>query len=222
MLSSILSSVTDTAVSAQELLICTSASIILGVLATLIFMFRNTYNKSFVVTLALLPTIIQLVIMMVNGNLGTGVAVMGAFSLVRFRSIPGGAREISSIFLAMALGLATGMGYVGVAVVFLIVIGAVTMFLTVIPYGEQREKMLKIVIPEDLDYTNIFDDLFSRYAKRCELLRVKTTEMGSLYELQYKILLKNPEEEKAFIDEIRCRNGNLNIVCSRIASGESL
>lgn len=222
MLSSILSSATSADIAAQELFICTAASLVLGFLSTLVFMFRNTYNKSFVVTLALLPAIIQLVIMMVNGNLGTGVAVMGAFSLVRFRSVPGGAREISSIFLAMALGLATGMGYIGIAVIFLVVIGAVTMILSATPYGEQKEKLLKIVIPEDLDYTGIFDDLFERYTKRTELLKVKTTNRGSMYEIQYKISLKNPDEEKRFIDEIRCRNGNLSIVCGQISAGESL
>lgn len=222
MLSSILSSVTSATISAQELMLCTAASLVLGFLATGIFMFRNTYSKSFVVTLALLPATIQLVIMMVNGNLGTGVAVMGAFSLVRFRSVPGGAREISGIFLAMALGLAAGMGYIGIAAIFLVVIGAVTMILSATSFGEQREKLLKIIIPENLDYTGIFDDLFSHYTKKSELIRTKTTNMGSMYELQYKIVLKNPDEEKKLIDEIRCRNGNLNIACGQIATGEGL
>lgn len=168
-------------------------------------------------TLSLMPAIIQLIIMMVNGNLGTGVAVAGAFSLVRFRSVPGTAREICSIFLAMAIGLATGMGYIGIAATFLIIIGIVSIFLTVSNFGEQkqRDKMLKVTIPEDMDYSDIFDDLFSKYTKKSELVRVKTSNMGSLFELQYEITLVDSGQEKEFIDEIRCRNGNLNIVCGR-------
>jgi len=202
---------------------CTFASLILGAICALIYMFKNPYTKGFVVTLTLLPAIIQLVIMMVNGNVGTGVAVMGAFSLVRFRSVAGSAREICSIFLAMAIGLATGMGYIGIAAIFLVIIGAANLLLTATPFGEQKkaEKMLKVTIPEDFNYTDLFDDLFKKYTAKSELIKDKTTNMGSLFELQYEIVLKNKEQEKQFLDEVRCRNGNLNIVCGRLPSGNS-
>ena len=217
MLDSILESFTTTAspVSPLYLLICTLASLSMGFGVALTYMYKNTYTKSFVVTLVLLPAMVQLVIMVVNGNLGAGVAVMGAFSLVRFRSIPGSAREISSIFFAMAVGLAAGMGYLAVSFLFLALIGSATMMLNTFHFGEAKksEKELKITIPENLNYTGLFDDLFEEYAKEATLMRVKTTNMGSLFELQYKIVLKNQTLEKAFIDDLRCRNGNLNISC---------
>lgn len=224
MLESILSNATASTVTVQDLLLCTGTSIVLGIVGTLVFMYKNRYTKGFVVTLSLLPAIVQLVIMMVNGNVGTGVAVMGAFSLVRFRSVPGNAREICSIFLAMGIGLATGMGYLGLAALFLVVIGIMSIILTATHFGEQRrlDKILRVTIPEDMDYTEIFDDLFDKYTSKVELLRVKTTNMGSLYELQYQISLKNLAAEKEFIDEIRCRNGNLNIVCGRIPIGDEI
>lgn len=219
MLDSILTTGTITA---ANFLICTAASILLGMAAAAVYMYRNVYSKSFVITLALLPAMVQVVIMLVNGNLGTGVAVMGAFSLVRFRSVPGSAKEIGSIFLAMALGLACGMGYIGIGLVFLLIIGGMEVILFRSKFGDQKstEKELRVTIPENLDYTDIFDDLFQAYTKGCQLIRVKTTNMGSLYELQYHVVLKNSREEKEFIDEIRCRNGNLNIVCGRIPSNK--
>lgn len=194
---------------------CTLASIVLGVFCSLIYMYRSRYHKNFVVTLALMPLIVQLVIMLVNGNLGAGVAVMGAFSLVRFRSIPGTAKDIGSIFCAMAVGLATGMGYLAAALVFLLCFSVVNVILNVSRFGEgnQGEKQLKITIPENLDYMGIFDDLFEKYTKEYRLTQVKTTNMGSLFELTYSINLKSGQEEKKFIDDIRCRNGNLKIVC---------
>jgi len=156
--------------------------------------------------------------MLVNGSLGTGIAVMGAFSLIRFRSAPGSAKEISSIFLAMAIGIATGMGYIYYAIGFTIVIGSVIVLLSNVSFGERKNtiKTLKITIPENLDYTEIFDEIFHKYTKKVELETVKTTNLGSLYELQYTIELRDMKEEKTFIDEIRCRNGNLNIICGRL------
>ena len=205
----------------KTLLICTAASLVLGAACAGVFMLRNTYTKSFVITLTLLPAIVQTVIMLVNGNLGTGVAVMGAFSLVRFRSAPGSAREICSLFLSMALGLATGTGYIGVAVFLCLIMNLAQLVLVFSRFGECRseERELKITIPEDLDYTGIFDDIFAAHTRRAALTRVKTSNMGSLYELSYHITLKDRRTEKAMIDEIRCRNGNLNIVCGRMTSG---
>lgn len=205
-----------------QYLISAGASLALGIAIATIYMFRNTYSKGFVITLALLPAMVQMVIMMVNGNLGTGVAVMGAFSLIRFRSVPGTAREISSIFLAMGVGLATGMGYLAMAAVFTGVIGLAMILLTVSPFGDQKqtEKTLTITIPEGLDYGGVFDDLFQRYLKKWELLQVKTTNMGSLFKLQYHVVLKDRDREKELIDELRCRNGNLEIACGRGAEGK--
>lgn len=204
-----------------NVLICTLASLALGLCIAGIYMFRNTYSKNFAVTLALLPAMVQAVIMLVNGNLGTGVAVMGAFGLVRFRSVPGSAREIGAIFFAMAVGLATGMGYLLYAALFAVVIGAAMLALAATPFGEQRggEKDLRVTIPENLDYTGVFDDLFQKYATGAKLLRVRTTNMGSMYELQYRLSLRDEAREKEFLDAVRCRNGNLTIVCGRVASG---
>ncbi len=218
MLSSILEvTSTTTSVTIQGFLICSIASLIMGVLASMIYMYRNSYNKSFVITLALMPAMIQIVIMLVNGNLGTGVAVMGAFSLVRFRSVPGTAREISSIFFAMGIGLATGMGYIGFAAAFLLLIGIATVLLINSGFGKNKmiEKELKITIPENIDYNGIFDDLFVQYTLENSLEQVRTTNMGSLFELRYRIELKHEEQEKEFLDALRCRNGNLPIICGR-------
>ncbi len=222
MLESIITSTSTGVVTLQSLMACTIASIILGIGVAVVYMYKNEYNRNFVITLALLPAMVQVVISLVNGNLGTGVAVLGAFSLVRFRSVPGSAREISSIFFAMAIGLATAMGYILYAFAFLLIIGAMTILLTLIRFGDSRsqEKDLRITIPEDLDYTGIFDDLFAAYTRRAELLRVKTTNMGSLYELRYRIVLKDENTEKQLLDKLRCRNGNLTILCGRVATGK--
>ncbi|MGB8453059.1 MAG: DUF4956 domain-containing protein [Anaerocolumna sp.] len=202
-------------------IICIICSIILGTVMAWIHSLYNNSSKGFVMTIALMPAIVQMVIILVNGNLGTGVAVMGAFSLVRFRSIPGNAKEINSIFMAMAVGLATGTGYLAAAVVFVVILGGVSILYNITGFGEikLKEKELRITIPEGLDYMGIFDDLFNRYTKKNELTQVKTANMGSLYKLNYRITLKNPAEEKAFIDELRCRNGNLEIACGKITYG---
>ena len=220
MFESILSQSASGSITPLSFLICTVVSLVLGILTAVVFMFRNTYTKSFVLTLAMLPAMVQVVIMMVNGNLGTGVAVLGAFSLIRFRSVPGTAREIVSIFFAMALGLAMGMGYVGFAVVFLLLIGGAMLLLCLTGFGEMHtaDRHLKITIPESLDYSGLLDDLFERYTTSARLEKVRTTNMGSLYELCYRVTLKHPAEEKAFLDEIRCRNGNLNITCGQLST----
>lgn len=210
------SETTNASFDIASFLLCTLCSLVLGALIAGLYTFRNTYSKSFVVTLALLPAIVQVVIMMVNGNLGTGVAVMGAFSLIRFRSAPGTAKEICSIFLSMAVGLATGIGYLAIAALFVIIIGGMSILYSVLDFGGQKqiEKDLRIVIPENLDYTDVFDDLFNEYTSKCELVQVKTTNMGSLYKIHYRIVLKDIAKEKALLDELRCRNGNLEVLCA--------
>ncbi len=226
MLSNLLSfsSIIDTSITLTTFLICTGVSLVLGILTAVVYKFKSHCSQSFAVTLAVLPAVVQVVIMLVNGNIGAGVAVAGAFSLVRFRSAPGTAKEIGAIFLAMAVGLATGMGYVTLAVLFFIVIAVFMLVLGFVKFGESgaNERVLKITIPENLDYEGIFDDLFALYTKKATLEKVKTTNMGTLYELQYDIVLKDKEIPKKFMDELRCRNGNLNITCNRIGLKETL
>ncbi|MEI5993991.1 DUF4956 domain-containing protein [Candidatus Enterococcus mansonii] len=205
----------------RKLLICISASILLGILVACVHMYRNVYSKNFVITLAALPTLVQLVIILVNGNLGTGVAVLGAFSLIRFRSVAGGAREITSIFWSMGIGLATGMGYVTYIVLFSFVIACFLIILNTLSFGEKQkitERELKITIPEDLDYPGLFDDLFQKYTYYATLNSVKTTTMGSLYELRYRVMLKDQQDEKELLDALRVRNGNLTIVSGKVST----
>lgn len=206
-----------TSISDKQMLICTAVSLLLGVVIAVVTKVTNGHSsKSILTTLILIPVIVQLIIMMVNGNLGVGVSVMGAFSLVRFRSVPGNGKEIVSIFSAMAIGLATGTGYIGVAVAATAVISIVLLILGFIRFGEDDKgaRQLKIIIPEDLDFTEIFDDIFEKYVKQPELEKVKTTNMGSMFELTYNIILKDAKNEKKLIDEIRCRNGNLTVTLS--------
>ena len=219
MLDSILASSTGS-VTFGEIILCTGISLVLGVLIACVYMHRNIYTKNFVVAIALLPAIIQSVIMVVNGNLGAGVAVMGAFSLVRFRSVPGNAREIACVFFAMAVGLAAGMGYVAYAVMFAVTISTVMLLYSRLPFGEREPgvKNLRVTIPEDLDYVHLFDDLFLEYTHSSVLDKVRTTNLGSLFELQYTVTLKSIDREKELLDKVRQRNGNLNVSCGRLIS----
>lgn len=219
-----LSSIIGSEITFSVFAICTAVSLALGIGTALVSMFKSRSSQSFAVALAVLPAVVQVVIMLVNGNIGAGVAVAGAFSLVRFRSAPGSAREIGYVFLAMAIGLATGMGYVVLAAVFFAVIAAVMLLLAATNFGNRHdsERVLKITIPENLDYDGLFDDLFDKYTKSHELVKVRTSNMGTLYELQYRIVLKSAQPPKSFIDDIRCRNGNLNIICGRVNTDEAL
>ncbi len=202
------------------MLLCTAVSMICGLIIALIYMHKSTYTKSFVVSLVILPALVQSVIMVVNGNLGASVAVLGAFSLVRFRSAPGSSKEITAIFFSVAVGLANGMGYLAYSGCLVALVGIVFFLLNMLPFGEGNGKNawkeLKILIPENLDYTEVFDEIFETYLKKQELIRVKTTDLGSMYELSYHIILKDAKKEKEFLDAIRCRNGNLTIICGRM------
>lgn len=217
----IFQSVLSTSITPFSFFACLVASIVIGLAIALVYMkTEKRYSSGFVVTLALLPAVVQIVIMMVNGNLGAGVAVAGAFSLVRFRSIPGTAKEIAAIFIAMAAGLSTGMGYIAFAAVFAAAMLLLLVLYSALRFGSKantKKKELRIVIPESLNYTEAFDDLFEKYTTYSELVSVKTTNMGSLFKLQYEIQLKNEGDEKEFIDSLRCRNGNLEIMCCRLA-----
>lgn len=201
---------------------CTAAALVLGFAIAAVVRAKGSASTGFLVTLALLPFTVQVIIMLVNGSVGAGIAVMGAFSLVRFRSVPGTAREITSIFLAMAVGLACGGGYIGVAVIFTVIALAVLLVCSAVRFGEPKKqtRRLKVSIPESLDYTEVFDDIFASYLDSAELQSVKTTNMGSLFQLAYDVELKQSANEKAFIDALRCRNGNLDIVMSRPVYGK--
>ncbi len=205
-------------ISVQDFLLCLGVSLVLGLIMAAAYMWRNEHTESFLLTLALLPAVVCVVIMMVNGNIGAGVAVAGAFSLVRFRSAPGSAKEIVTIFLAMGAGLIAGMGYLGFAALFTVIMCAMFAFYNFLAANTKREainKTIKITIPEDLDYSGVFDDIFSEYTKKNELIKVKTTNMGSMFRLTYNITLKDATKEKQMLDRIRERNGNLEIMVSK-------
>lgn len=208
-----------TVIKLSDFLLCIGVSLVLGLLLAGSYMFKTRYTKSFAVTLALLPAVVCVVIMMVNGNIGTGVAVAGAFSLVRFRSAPGTAKEICALFLAMSTGLIAGMGYLGFAVLFTVILSAVFLLYNRLRFGTQKNsavyKTLSVTIPEDLDYSDVFEDIFNAYTSEHELERVKTTNMGSMFRLTYQITLCDPKKEKEMIDKLRCRNGNLEITVSK-------
>ncbi len=202
-------------ISVRNFLICIIAALAIGFLLAFVHGMKNRCSQSFLITLAIIPAVTCMIIMLVNGNVGAGVAVAGAFSLIRFRSVPGTAREIGSIFIAMGAGLTCGMGYIAFAILFSIILCAVTMLCDYFDFGvskkELARKSLHITIPEDLDYTDVFDDLFDKYTVSSKLVSVKTTNMGSLFKLVYDIELKTLDQEKNFIDDLRCRNGNLEI-----------
>lgn len=203
---------------------CIGAALVLGILTAVVFSARTKNTSSWKFSIALLPAVVTVVIMMVNGNIGAGLGVAGTFALVRFRSQPGSAKELTGLFFAVALGLICGMGYIGIAAIFFSFMALVVVALTKIRFGEADAAVrnLKITIPENLDYETIFDDLFSRYLKSCTLMTVKTTNMGTMYELHYEVVPKENASVREFIDEIRCRNGNLNIVFSRPAEDKLL
>ena len=203
----------STGITPLVFIILVLVSLVLGGIMALIHTYRNDYTKSFVMTLAILPAVICVVILMVNGNIGAGVAVAGTFSLVRFRSAPGTAREIGAIFAVMGMGLIMGMGYIGYAALFTCLIGlAILMYSRFSADGKKStRKILKITIPENLNYSNVFDEFLEKYTKSYKLKQVKTSNMGSLYKLSYEIVLTDPSIEKEFIDQLRTRNGNLEI-----------
>lgn len=215
----IFDSSTQSVIDVSDFILCVAVSLIIGAFLSFVYTYKSRYTQSFVITLCMLPAVVCVVIMMVNGNVGAGVAVAGAFSLVRFRSVPGTAKEIGTIFLAMGAGMVAGMGYLGYAVLFAVLLGGVMLGLNLAGFGLKKsadmDKMLRITIPEDLDYGSVFDDLFEKYTIKAEVESVKTTNMGSLFKLSYHIILKDQSKEKEFIDALRERNGNLEISIGR-------
>ena len=218
-----LDSIISSEITLDAFLICTAVSLVLGLGLAFVACYREKTSSSLAATLVVLPAAVQIVIMLVNGNIGAGVAVAGAFGLVRFRSLPGTAREIAVIFIGMTIGLATGMGFVVLAVLTFVLLGGMLVLLSLLGFGQKGGdvRTLKIVIPENLDYDGLFDDILAQYTQGCELVKVKTSNMGTLYELEYAITLPGKTVPKAFLDELRCRNGNLNITCSRETTKEA-
>lgn len=206
-------------ISVPDFLACVGASLVIGLIIAAAYIFKTRYTKSFIVTLAILPAVVCVVIMMVNGNVGAGVAVAGAFSLVRFRSVPGNAKEIVALFLAMAAGLITGMGYIAFAFLFAVILSAILMLYSTLDFGAKKRtaayKTIRITVPENLDYTGVFEEVLEKYTSAYELTSVKTTNMGSLFRLTYDVTLRDVTLERELIDELRCRNGNLEISVSK-------
>ena len=215
---------TATGLSVDTVLICAVVALVLGVVIAFTHMKTSRTTKGFAITLATLPLLVMAVMIMINGNLGTSIAILGAFSLIRFRSIQGDAKELLSVFFVMMVGLALGMGHVLFAVVITaiavaaIVVFSKTSFLEPNTYN----RSLKIVIPEDLDYDEVFDDIFAKYTKKAELVKTKTMNMGSLYKLTYDVTLKKGVKEKAFLDEIRVKNCNLKVLLSQPESEKEM
>lgn len=211
-----LESIFTDGVNIENILICSIVSIILGLIISIVYMKTSRGSKNFLITLALLPILVQSIILMTSGSLGTSIAIVGAFSLVRFRSLPGTSKEILSVFFAMTIGLATGMGQLLYAVIITIIVGIIIIVLSKSKFGEGKNslKILKITLPENLDYTSVFDDIFDKYNIDAKLDNVKTVNMGSLFELTYSISMKSKINEKELLDDLRSRNGNLKIILS--------
>lgn len=204
--------------------VCIGVAFVLGLIVALVHQKTTRSSSGFITTLAILPMLVAMAITLVNGNLGAGVATVGVFSLVRFRSIAGNSRSILSIFFAMAIGLATGTGYVAFAALFTIIVALLILILSAIHFGESalKEKKLVVLVPEDLDYEEVFDEVFAGYTKSHTLQKVKTTNMGSLFELTYLVTLKDNASEKKMIDKIRAKNGNLKVALSHAINEEEL
>ena len=204
--------------------LATLVGIVLGLVIALIHTKTTKHTKNLTITLAILPLLVQIVIMLVNGNLGTSVAILGAFSLIRFRSLPGNSREIASVFFAMVVGLALGTGFIYLAILLTFIVCLLLIILSHSKLGEtnSQDRILKIMLAEDNDYTEVFNDIFKKYTTKIELLKVKTVNMGSIFQIDYSLKLKKGINEKEFIDELRVKNGNLKIILSKQTTEEEL
>ena len=216
---SLFSSIFTSTFTLGQFLIAVIASMVLGFVVSIYYMFRNTYSKSFVPSLILIPAIECVVIIMINGNMGAGIAVAGSFALIRFRSARGSAKDLTAIFMAMAIGIICGTGYIGIAVLFTLIVCAVGMFLSFAKYGECDGKMryLKITVPENLNYDETFEEVLDNYCSSYEIEKVKTLSLGSLFRVDYSIVMKDTSNIKAMVDDLRIRNNKLEIVCGKEA-----
>ena len=221
MLNGLFSTLYADGVTMTNFFILAALSLALGFLISRCYRVAAGEKGSMGEALIFLPFLVQIVILLVNGNLGTGVAVAGTFGLVRFRSAPGTARDIAVLFLSVAVGIACGMGYAALAVLAAVVVCAVLLIRRAVPAStDNGERNMKLAIPENLDYSDLFDDLLAEYTAKHELLQVKTANMGTLYNLHYRIRLKDTAKEKEFLDALRVRNGNLEISCGRAPAGK--
>ena len=210
-------SIINGTLSLSSVSICIISAIILGMIISFVYMKTTKYSKNFAITIVMLPLLVGVVMMIVNGNLGTSIAILGAFGLVRFRSIPGTSKEIATVFWTMAVGLAIGMGQIFFAGLITAIIAILVFILSYTKFGESDNipRILNVAIPEDLDYDEVFDEIFNKYTKKYELIKVNTADLGSIYELRYEVVMNNNVKEKDFIDELRVRNGNLKISMHR-------
>ena len=224
MLESIFESANNATISLGDCVICIGVAILLGIVISLTHKFTTKSTPNFLVTLAILPVLVQVVILLINGNLGTSLAVAGAFSLIRFRSMPGNSKEIISVFWAMTIGLALGMGYVAYSAIVTVIVAVLFVVLSKVieDSSDNLKRKLKVVIPENLDYEEVFNDIFDKYTDKCELQKVKTTNMGSMYELSYFVTLKKGKKAKDFMDDIRIRNGNMLVMVERAVIEEEV
>lgn len=214
----------NTTVSYTGFLLPVAAALLLGLIFAMAYMYRSRRSRSLIATMAVLPAVVCVIIMAVNGNIGAGVAVAGAFGLVRFRSAPGTAKEIAAIFIAMTTGLLCGMGFLIYAAIFVLIMSLVLVLYSFIGFGEEDNslrKSLRITVPENVDYTKEFEEIFDQYTTSRKLLSAKTSGMGSLFKLSYDITLKDPSVEKALVDELRVKNGNLEIAVTVLMPREN-
>lgn len=210
----------DTSLDVRETIICMLVAVVLGILVGGIYFLvskKELRSMSFFLSLVILPAVVCLVIMLIGSNVARAFSVAGIFTLVRFRSVPGDGKDISLVFMAMGAGIAAGLGYLTIGLVSIAVLAVVTVLVNM--FGNKvlakEYKQLRILIPEDMDYQNVFEDIFTTYTTKASLTRIKTTNMGTMYELTYHVLMKNDANEKKFMDEIRTRNGNLTIILSK-------
>lgn len=217
MLKTILETTSTEGLNTKDALICIGVALVLGLIISTIYIIsdrKKRISTNFAITLVILPAVVAIVIMLVGSNVARAFSMAGAFALVRFRSVPGDSKDIASVFFTMAVGLSAGLGYVTFAAIVTVVIGLVYLLLMITGYGVVKniEKTLKITIPENLNFNGTFDDVFKEFTNDFTLDRIRTTNLGSMYELTYLVTVKKDIDEKKFIDELRCRNGNLNII----------
>ena len=214
-----LESIFTNPITLTQILMTIGSALAAGILMALVFSYKSRSSSSFAITVAVLPMTMAVVVLVINGNLGVAVAVAGGFALVRFRSIAGTGREISAIFIDMTIGVILGMGYIGVAAIFFVIAALVILILSGTGFGSRtHEKLLKVTIPEDYDYTDLFDDIFEKYNTKAKIERIKTTNMGSLIDVTYRMNMQTATVPKEMLDELRTRNANLTIM---IANAES-
>lgn len=210
-------------ISAADYLLCAFVALVLGLIIGYVSTYKDRTSKSFIAAMGLLPVIVQTVILLVNGNMGAAVAVFGVFSLVRFRSMPGSAKDIVTVFEAMAVGLACGMGFIGLACLMTLIVSVATVIYTYLPENmkllkENPKRILKMVVPEDIDYDTEFNETLDKHCISWQLESIETTNMGSLYQLQYEVELKDASKSKTMIDDLRCLNGNLRITLNSVST----